>query len=140
MKNLIMKALIVASLTILMSFTFNEKENKLITNSNYFPIEKNTTNQDCWWDETYKGNFRGKRDAACGSRTSLKIWYTNPYAQEIRVAFYLRDANGNLNSNSPHVIRVKPGKTIYHHKCYSNGRYTILAARSDSYCSFPKLN
>ncbi|QNM86547.1 hypothetical protein H9W90_05355 [Polaribacter pectinis] len=123
-----------------MSFTLNKNDNELTSNRRSFSFENELTNSDCWWDETFNRNFRGKRDAACGSRTSLKIWYTNPYPYSIRVAFYLRDTNGNLNSTSPYVINVKPGKTVYHHKCYSNGRYTILAARSGSNCTFPKLN
>ncbi|MGJ8743029.1 hypothetical protein [Polaribacter sp.] len=139
MKNLAIAILIVASSSILMAFTLHKKENKLITSENNISVENKILNLDCWWDETFKRNFRGKRDAACGSRTSLKIWYTNPYSYPIRVAFYLRDASGNLNSRGPYVINVKPGKTVYHHTCYSNGRYTILAAKSGSYCSFPKL-
>ena len=113
---------------------------KIETIDKSIALDSEIPNDGCWWDETYGSNFSGKRGSACGSDTSLKIWFTNPYSYSIRVAFYFRDSYGNYGPNAPYVVTIKPGATRYHHSCYSNGRYVILAARADDYCSFPDLD
>ncbi|RNC86753.1 MAG: hypothetical protein ED556_04855 [Winogradskyella sp.] len=126
-----MKNLCISVFTFL-SFISSEKQNE---QKNLFENDSN-----CYWEETFNNTLTGKRGNACGSSTSLRLYYTNPYNYRVRVAFYMRDENGNLNPNGPYVIGVNPGKRINHHKCYSNGRYIVLAAKADDYCKFPQLN
>ena len=100
---------------------------------------ENEVESQCYWEETFSNNISVSRGTACGSDTSLKIYYTNPYSYKVRVGFYLADENGYYKASGAHVISVAPGKRIYHHKCKSNGGYIILAAKYGTGCSFPIL-
>jgi len=116
----------------LLFMSFSVKEESIIT--------KQSLGTGCSWEMTNSSAVDARRGASCGSDSSLKVYFTNPYTYRVRVAFYLRNANGSLNNNGqPHVISVAPGRRIYHHNCYSNGRYNILVARYDERCSFPNL-
>lgn len=139
MKKVIYAMLVVATSAVLMSYITVKKEKEPTKVENNVSIEE-ALNSDCWWNESHGSNFRIKRGETCGSDSSLKIWFTNPYSYSIRVAFYLEDSNGNLSDYAPYVERARPGEKVYHHQCYSNGRYVILAARADASCTFPKLN
>ena len=126
----------------LMSFVTNSKETIepfTITGESLIENNEDIVNSDCYWEETFGSNVSGKRGASCGSDTSIKVYFTNPYSYSVRVAFYLRDTNGNLGQNAPYVVTVRPGKTRYHHNCYSNGNYIVLAAKANESCGFPTL-
>ncbi len=94
----------------------------------------------CYWSETFSTSLRAERGVSCGSDTSLKVYFTNPYSYKLRVAFYLRDTNGNLGPNAPYIVSLNPGSTRYHHNCYSDGTYTVLVAKHTPYCEFPILD
>ena len=112
----------------------------LLNGTTTLKTDENTLDTQCYWEETFGNNLSGTRGDACGSDSSLRLYFTNPYSYKVRVAFYLRDEYGNLNPNGPWVVSVNPGRRTNHHKCYSNGRYIVLAARADSRCRFPDLN
>lgn len=119
---------IISSLFFLTFFNFlSEKENKMIE------LESSETTQ-CYWNGY--SNTYSKRGVSCGSDTSLKVYYTNSYSYKVRVAFYIQDEYGNTKG-TPYVIHVAPGRKGYTHKCYSNGRYSVLVSRYDQRCSFP---
>ena len=97
-------------------------------------------NNNCYWEESNGNNISGKRGVSCGSDNSIKLYFTNSYSYKVRVAFYLQNADGTLNRNGePYIITVNPGKKVSHHNCYSNGRFTVLVAKSGTYCKFPRL-
>lgn len=115
----------------LMSFTKNNAELDLMNYESTY----------CYWEETFSPQIEARRGDACGKERSLRVYFTNPYSYTIKVAFYLRDLNGELSPYSPYVVTLAPGKRKYHHICESNGRYVVLAKRADSYdCYFPSLN
>ena len=138
-----MKKYILIAIAVIISMSFITKietnKNKVELTKNIYNLNDELLNSNCYWEETFGNNFVVKRGVACGSRSSLKVWFTNPYSYKIRVAFYLRDTNGNLNPNGPYIVSIRPGERKYHHKCYSNGRYIIVAAKASDYCKFPIL-
>ncbi|PHR74572.1 MAG: hypothetical protein COA67_00410 [Lutibacter sp.] len=122
---------IISSLFFLAIFNFSSEKEYKTTES----VDTETT--QCYWNGY--NNTYSKRGVSCGSDTSLKVFYTNPYSYKVRVAFYLRDAQG-YTSGRPYVIHVAAGRRGYTHKCYSNGRYSVLVSRYDQRCSFPDYN
>ncbi len=146
MKKIITTTLIVVSAIVLMSFaTIVINTEKEIETATIETVQKKSTlnsetpNNDCYWEETFGSNISGVTGQSCGSSTSMKIYFTNPYSYTVRVAFYLGDEYGNYNQYGPHVVSVRPGREVYHHICKSTGHYVVLAARAGDYCTFPTL-
>ncbi len=116
----------------LVIFSFTE-----INTEKIIDVETKDTKPEtgCYWDGY--GNTYSKRGTSCGSDSSLKVYYSNPYTYKVRVALYMRDENGKTKG-SPYVIHVAPGRKSSGHKCYSNGRYSVLVSRYKGRCTFPK--
>lgn len=130
---------IISSLFFLTIFNFSSKEEIKTTKiSISVPSElENSESTQCYWSAYY--STTSKRGVSCGSDTSLKVYYTNQFSYKVRVAFYMQDEYGKTKG-SPYVIHVSPGKRGSAHKCYSNGRYSILVSRYDQRCNFPDYN